>query len=608
MQEHQNLVRSFYRSFEISMIELLLEIDFDFDFLLDPEQLVEINKILPSSECDSNDVKVETFDCHQKISKKRKCNPDSAVIAAVTAETLKSLELDPNSKDGKQKKRQIRNRMSAQYHRDRKNAYILQLEQTLTEKLNEIRKLQVDVNALVCENSSLRAVLGCSNEALNHCSSPYTEYFTDSDDSQRSRFHLTPPPRFKPFESLDVMSPSVNQFSDLQKNSCSSFFETYDSSQAVDAHTSILKPVFGLSPISRSLAIISMMCVISIMLLGSPSFDLEAPQHLDRRLLSEHLEQNFAHDGIKIVSPVKSNNSSNSKIVSVSSKINPMSWNSETRFGALVAMSYELSKTRHLRFTPLKSISSEHNNTEKVLFRDLTEISDGTYHILSNPFAAQPAPNRVTREISRSFSNSNGLYHISDSSIPFGFSMSSVVVVEGHVLLDPAILTMTKQSTTTASMGNGKAVKTLNSHSSQMYQPISNKPLVISNTDSKESEHLLKKQYMSELLSESNLITIQLPLSIIRMGKVETDRGIEEEDPHTGTLDAILNALNFHSFNYTQRSPHGSPHKDSFDDVDHSFSFPKNSSSSDKFSSQPPVVIELNCMILGAKLVMAKID
>ena len=59
--------------------------------------------------------------------KKRKISSNNAnalLIAEATAETLESLNIDPESKEGKKTKRRIRNRMSAQHHRDRKNQYI----------------------------------------------------------------------------------------------------------------------------------------------------------------------------------------------------------------------------------------------------------------------------------------------------------------------------------------------------------------------------------------------------------------------------------------------------------------------------------------------------
>jgi len=91
----------------------------------------------------------------EKDLKKRKFNPDSELIAAAVDETLTSLEVDPNSKEGKKKRRQIRNRLSAQFHRDRKNEHIRQLEEQLALKDREIAALKNQINILVVENNAL---------------------------------------------------------------------------------------------------------------------------------------------------------------------------------------------------------------------------------------------------------------------------------------------------------------------------------------------------------------------------------------------------------------------------------------------------------------------
>ena len=45
------------------------------------------------------------------------------------------MNIDPNSKEGKKQKRLIRNRMSAQLHRERKREHLKQLEQQLAAKV-----------------------------------------------------------------------------------------------------------------------------------------------------------------------------------------------------------------------------------------------------------------------------------------------------------------------------------------------------------------------------------------------------------------------------------------------------------------------------------------
>ena len=72
----------------------------------DNNDVSDLESCIPTS---NSKVTVKT-EKGNKSAKKRKFNPDSDVIAAATDETLKSLDVDPNSKEGKMKRRQIRNR------------------------------------------------------------------------------------------------------------------------------------------------------------------------------------------------------------------------------------------------------------------------------------------------------------------------------------------------------------------------------------------------------------------------------------------------------------------------------------------------------------------
>ncbi|OQR82415.1 bZIP transcription factor [Achlya hypogyna] len=66
------------------------------------------------------------------------------------------LSLDPDSKEAKKKRRLIRNRMSAQLHRERKKAYVVQLEEQLQAKDDEMAKMKAQLEALLAENKRLK--------------------------------------------------------------------------------------------------------------------------------------------------------------------------------------------------------------------------------------------------------------------------------------------------------------------------------------------------------------------------------------------------------------------------------------------------------------------
>jgi bZIP transcription factor len=82
---------------------------------------------------------------------------DAALIAAATAENLRKHNLDPNSQEGKAMKRKVRNRMSAALHRERKKAYIDELEGIIDEKDSQIEALTRELEAVKAENNFLRS-------------------------------------------------------------------------------------------------------------------------------------------------------------------------------------------------------------------------------------------------------------------------------------------------------------------------------------------------------------------------------------------------------------------------------------------------------------------
>ncbi|KAG7399903.1 hypothetical protein PHYBOEH_007589 [Phytophthora boehmeriae] len=84
-------------------------------------------------------------------------------------ERLRAMEaqlehLDPDSKEAKKKRRLIRNRMSAQLHRERKKAYVGQLEDQLQAKEKELKALQDQLAAMAVESQQLKQQLGKSKE------------------------------------------------------------------------------------------------------------------------------------------------------------------------------------------------------------------------------------------------------------------------------------------------------------------------------------------------------------------------------------------------------------------------------------------------------------
>ncbi|TMW59614.1 hypothetical protein Poli38472_004683 [Pythium oligandrum] len=85
-------------------------------------------------------------------------------IDAAGEERIRAMEaqletLDPDSKEAKKKRRLIRNRMSAQLHRERKKAYVGQLEDQLLEKDRELKLLQEKMAKMMDESAKLKQQL-----------------------------------------------------------------------------------------------------------------------------------------------------------------------------------------------------------------------------------------------------------------------------------------------------------------------------------------------------------------------------------------------------------------------------------------------------------------
>ncbi|KAG3073688.1 hypothetical protein PC122_g14708 [Phytophthora cactorum] len=99
---------------------------------------------------------------HASASKKLKTE---AALDPSGEERLRAMEaqlehLDPDSKEAKKKRRLIRNRMSAQLHRERKKAYVGQLEDQLQAKEKELKALQEQLAAMAVESQQLKQQLG----------------------------------------------------------------------------------------------------------------------------------------------------------------------------------------------------------------------------------------------------------------------------------------------------------------------------------------------------------------------------------------------------------------------------------------------------------------
>lgn len=89
-------------------------------------------------------------------------NPSAAIASAESMkqaieEEIETLKIDPNSTEGKMKKKQIRNRLSAQLHRDNKKQYITDLEHEVAQYKEQAESLKALLMLHVRENEMLRS-------------------------------------------------------------------------------------------------------------------------------------------------------------------------------------------------------------------------------------------------------------------------------------------------------------------------------------------------------------------------------------------------------------------------------------------------------------------
>jgi hypothetical protein len=120
----------------------------------------------------------------KKRKRQRPYNPDADLIAAATEENLKLLNIDTNSKEGKVQRRKIRNRMSAQLHRERKKSYINYLENVIRHRESNMIDLQSKINYLTKESEILRNQLSEKIIEKPTVLRPFFDYITSGNSSQ----------------------------------------------------------------------------------------------------------------------------------------------------------------------------------------------------------------------------------------------------------------------------------------------------------------------------------------------------------------------------------------------------------------------------------------
>ena len=116
---------------------------------------------------------------------------DADLIASATEENLRKLGIDPLSNEGKKARRKIRNRLSAQLHRERKKGYISYLEELVKERDRRLVSASKCMQNLHRENFNLRSKFGLKRSILSDVDVDYSSTAsaagnTDSDTGEDS--------------------------------------------------------------------------------------------------------------------------------------------------------------------------------------------------------------------------------------------------------------------------------------------------------------------------------------------------------------------------------------------------------------------------------------
>jgi hypothetical protein len=195
------------------------------------------------------------------FSKKRKPNPDKFDIAKATADALSELGVDPNSQEGKLKKRQIRNRISAQFHRDRKNQHIVELEIQLAEKSQKIEELTQNNFLLRNENNRLKlqvlelSKLRSNTETDTENVTLTTTNMTSSSNSVGSQ---------SPDLSLGSTSHSSSSLSPNTVNTTNIHTMNNMNSIPINQHHMVNPNYMMTNPFLKSMSFICILCVVCL--------------------------------------------------------------------------------------------------------------------------------------------------------------------------------------------------------------------------------------------------------------------------------------------------------------------------------------------------------
>lgn len=475
--------------------------------------------------------------------KKRKMSfenvPSAAVIAQAAVDTLKAMNIDPNSKEGKAKKRQIRNRMSAQHHRDRKNAYIKELEERLALKDKEIKSLKAELQKVKCEHNPNQQsdLTSCETHSV-----PSEENHLSSANS--SPLHYSNSPYIESVHDPEIENTKTDEVDDGRYQS----------------------PLAANGLLGKAMSLVSMSCVVAVMLLGNFT---PVPQNAEPVMQSVEINRPSGN------LPVLWEKNTQRRLTTLESKtdivVDTLTVNGKalTFFKGEEKLSQEqsLMKMEQEKSNKMENFKRSSNLRGEGSNKNSTKFNNTHFSELSYLTSIHPPPTKY-------ITNTNNWPITVDYPT---LSYSSVVVNDGRALLDPSLsMTMFKGK---ESLGGKAAYPSGQSSAHEFTSDFKSTvtPLLTTYPHTEEKTATsptaqnavsINNQHQAPNINgiKSNILNLQLPVNSVRVGKSWS----ESADT---SIEKIMDALNITDNNV------------------------------DNKLVEQSVSLEINCVILGAKLI-----
>mmetsp|Transcript_8311 Transcript_8311/g.9079 ORF Transcript_8311/g.9079 Transcript_8311/m.9079 type:complete len:569 (+) Transcript_8311:169-1875(+) len=492
--------------------------------------------------------------------KKRKFNPDAEKIAEVTEAALRSLDIDPNSQDAKKKRRQIRNRLSAQFHRDRKNAYIKQLEDASDASKKLIESLQKRIYELEQENVFLKDQLGVYHPTMRSGSTGSTTAASDSEISSTGS---------SPLHEPQYHNTGLNSIREITTNRGTSL------------------PI----PMAKTLSLLSVLCILCMTYLEhpikvepsskvdmSPRRRLEAPPTIDEAFVFPAVNNTepFLHNNnyLRGSKTMENNtaNLSNPRIIYTSNALIPFD------------LPYQYQNDWYARKEPFDALSYSHiiMNSGVALFDPSMKFKRAHSLHHHHQHLKDTNPLAVVPTITHNPFEGDEFYDRDDLII--AQQRSNNVHQLPQLDYDPtkAVMMDVNESKEDNEIEekNWPAITALPPAPIHSFVPRSlDAPNVIDCARCPQDETLL----LAKLLEQANLVTVTVPASSVRVGK-------NVQDSEDGTVEGIMEMFNLTSDTTTTATTGDRNHTTATATV---FQNSLNDAS-----------VEINCIILSAKLIM----